>query len=48
MLRKTVQAGKIDPVKPITCRFAPGQTLDANEIFGYIARTQAPKVIIDV
>ena len=47
MLLKTVQAGKIDPKKLITHRFALARIIDAYETFSHAADTQALKVIIE-
>jgi alcohol dehydrogenase len=47
MLLRTVAAGKVDPKKLITHRFAFDKILDAYETFGHAAQTQALKVIIE-
>ncbi|MBB5041453.1 threonine dehydrogenase-like Zn-dependent dehydrogenase/GNAT superfamily N-acetyltransferase [Shinella fusca] len=47
MLLKTVRAGKIDPKKLITHRFALDRIADAYETFSNAANTQALKVIIE-
>ncbi len=46
MLLKTVQAGKVDPTKLISHRFALNEILDAYEVFGNAAREKAMKVIM--
>ncbi len=46
MLLKTVRAGKFDPGKLITHRFALNEILDAYEVFGNAAREKAMKVIL--
>ncbi|APR95267.1 alcohol dehydrogenase GroES domain-containing protein [Pandoraea thiooxydans] len=46
MLLKTVQAGKLDPLKLITHRFKLDEALEAYRTFGQAAATQALKVII--
>jgi alcohol dehydrogenase len=46
MLMKTVKSGKIDPQKLITHHFAMADILEAYEVFGHAAQTQALKVII--
>lgn len=46
MLLKTVQAGKFDPGKLITHRFALHDILKAYEVFGNAAREKAMKVIL--
>ena len=46
MLIKTVVAGRIDPTKLITHRFAFDQVLDAYETFAHAASSHALKVII--
>lgn len=48
MLLKTVEAGKIDPSRLITHRFALNRILDAYDTFERAAKTGALKVIIDV
>jgi alcohol dehydrogenase len=47
MLLKTVQSGKIDPMRLITHRFKLGQILDAYDTFGQAASTRALKVLIE-
>ncbi|MNF13077.1 hypothetical protein D3C80_2147900 [compost metagenome] len=46
MLLKTVAAGKFDPSKLITHRFALNEILEAYEVFGNAAREKAMKVIL--
>jgi alcohol dehydrogenase len=46
MLIKTVVAGKVDPTKLITHRFAFDQVLDAYETFAHASSSHALKVII--
>ncbi|MFM0136371.1 zinc-dependent alcohol dehydrogenase family protein [Caballeronia grimmiae] len=48
MLMKTVRAGRLDPKRLITHRFALDRVLDAYETFGHAADTHALKVIIEV
>jgi alcohol dehydrogenase len=48
MLLKTVQVRKIDPKQLITHRFKLDRILEAYEIFGQAAKSQALKVIIEV
>lgn len=47
LLFRTVTAGKLDPKKLITHRFALGDILRAYEVFGHAAREQALKVILE-
>ncbi len=47
MLLKTVQAGKVDPLRLITHRFKLDDILQAYETFGHAAQTQALKVLIE-
>ena len=47
MLLKTVQAGKVDPLRLITHRFKFDDILQAYETFGHAAQTQALKVLIE-
>ena len=46
MLLKTVMAKKLEPTRLITHRFGLDQVLDAYDVFGRAAQTQALKVII--
>ena len=46
MLLKTVESRKIDPTQLITHRFPLEKIVDAYEVFGHAASTQALKVII--
>jgi alcohol dehydrogenase len=48
MLLKTVRAGKIDPNRLITHRFAFDDMMKAYETFSQAAKTQALKVIIEM
>mgnify|MGYP001556558308 CR=1 FL=1 len=47
MLLKTVQSGKLDPMRLITHRFPLARILDAYEAFSQAAKTQALKVLIE-
>jgi alcohol dehydrogenase len=46
MLLKTVLSGKLDPKRLITHRFTLDRILEAYDVFGRAASTQALKVII--
>ncbi len=47
MLLKTLGAGKVDPGKLVTHRFALDKIIDAYEVFGNAAREKAMKVILN-
>jgi alcohol dehydrogenase len=47
MLLKTVQSHRIDPKQLITHRFKLDEILDAYEIFGAAAKSNALKVLIE-
>ncbi|WP_174801357.1 zinc-dependent alcohol dehydrogenase family protein [Martelella limonii] len=47
MLLKTLSAGKVDPGKLVTHRFALDKIIDAYEVFGNAAREKAMKVILN-
>ena len=47
MLLKTVQSHRIDPKQLITHRFKLDKIIDAYEIFGAAAKTNALKVLIE-
>lgn len=47
MLLKTLGAGKVDPGKLVTHRFALDNIIDAYEVFGNAAREKAMKVILN-
>ncbi|MEO2037595.1 MAG: zinc-binding dehydrogenase, partial [Martelella sp.] len=47
MLLKTLGAGKVDPGRLVTHRFALDKIIDAYEVFGNAAREKAMKVILN-